>query len=287
MPNIFHTDSPDESDLTQDEWTQIKNISDCKLTDAVIVVWGSDEDVETALEEIKFRALDAIRGVPNETRQDIGNGITDFERILPGPDRMYPDTDLPPIPISKERLDKIESNLPERSWDTEKRWRKLGVRDDIIRPLVISGRREVFDRIVDSGEVDPNIVGATITQTIISLRRKGLDTARITDDDLVEVFTASSSGQFTREVIPALLTEFCQSDNPKSINDIIAGHNFSPISEDQLRKIISDEIAKSSERSFATKSQRLEFVMGTTMRRALGKKPGKDVRAAVEKQLLQ
>ncbi len=278
MPNIFYTDLTDESDLTQEEWTRIKAISDCKLTDAAIVVWGADEDVETALEEIKFRALDAIRGVPNETRQDIGNGITDFERILPGPDRMYPDTDLPPIPISKERLDRIESNLPERSWDTEQRWHELGIRDDIIRPLVISGRRGIFDRIISSCEVDPNEVGTTITQTIKSLRRKDLDTARITDDDLVEVFTAFSSGQFTREVIPTLLTELCQSDNPKSMADTITGHDFSPISENQLREIISDEIAKASERNFANDSQRLEFVMGTTMRRIVGRVRGESVR---------
>lgn len=287
MPNIFHTDMPDDSDLTQDEWTNIKSIADCKLTDAVVVVWGSDDDVETALEEIKFRTLDAIRGVPNETRQDIGNGITDFERILPGADRMYPDTDLPPIPISKERLDRIESGLPERSWDIEKRWRELGIRDYIIKPLVISGKSDVFDRIIDSCKIDPNVVGIAITQTIKSLRRKGLDTTRITDESLIELFTACSSGQFNREIIPTLLKKLCQSDNLKSMTDIIAGHDFSPISEDQLREIIIDEIAKSSERNFETDSQRLEFVMGTTMRRVLGSILGIDVRAAVKKQLLQ
>ncbi len=287
MPNIFHSDAQDESELTQDEWTQIKEITDCKLTDVVIVVWGADDDVETALEEIKFRALDAIRGVPNETRQDIGNGITDFERILPGPDRMYPDTDLPPIPISKERLDRIESNLPERSWDTEQRWRELGIRDDIIKPLVISDRKNVFDRIISTCEVDPNEVGAVITQTIKSLRRKGFNTSRITDNDLVDLFAAYSNKKFTREAIPMLLTEFCKSSNPKDIADIIGKHDFSPVSEDQLRIIINDEIAKTSEKHFATDSQRAEYVMGRIRQQLLGKVSGKDLRSAIEKQLLQ
>ena len=36
--------------------------------------------------------------MPFETRQPFEDGHTDFERILPGPDRMYPDTDSPPTP---------------------------------------------------------------------------------------------------------------------------------------------------------------------------------------------
>ncbi len=43
--------------------------------------------------------LDALDGVPHETRQPLPDGTTDFERILPGPDRMYPDTDSAPIPV--------------------------------------------------------------------------------------------------------------------------------------------------------------------------------------------
>ena len=52
----------------------------------------------TAVDEIRLRYVDATDGVPNETRQPFPDGSTDFERILPGPDRMYPDTDSPPTP---------------------------------------------------------------------------------------------------------------------------------------------------------------------------------------------
>ena len=60
---------------------------------------AGEEDAETAAREIVIRARDAVAGVPGETRQALDDGTNGFERILPGADRMYPDTDLPPIGI--------------------------------------------------------------------------------------------------------------------------------------------------------------------------------------------
>ncbi len=34
----------------------------------------------------------------------MSDGTNGFERILPGADRMYPDTDLPPKKITKEKI---------------------------------------------------------------------------------------------------------------------------------------------------------------------------------------
>ncbi len=49
----------------------------------------------------------AFEGVPNETRKSFEDGTTIFERVLPGADRMYPDTDSPPIPLQEEDIKKL------------------------------------------------------------------------------------------------------------------------------------------------------------------------------------
>ena len=72
--------------------------------DDVFIVFGPEEDVRTAAEEIRLRFADAVQGVPKETRQALVGGYTTFERILPGPDRMYPDTDSPPTRVTEERV---------------------------------------------------------------------------------------------------------------------------------------------------------------------------------------
>ncbi len=80
--------------------------------DAQIVLWGPDADIPTAIETIGERFKMAFEGVPNETRKSFENGTTIFERVLPGRDRMYPDTDSPPIPLTNEYIDSLRKDVP-------------------------------------------------------------------------------------------------------------------------------------------------------------------------------
>ena len=82
----------------------------------MIIVWASEDDIKTAVNEIIIRAKEATIGIPSETRQALSDGTNGFERILPGADRMYPDTDLPPKQIAADRIEKIKSWLPEQFW---------------------------------------------------------------------------------------------------------------------------------------------------------------------------
>jgi glutamyl-tRNA(Gln) amidotransferase subunit E len=100
--------------FTPEDWQIIRKACDCKYTDAMVVVWGAAADVQTALSEIKIRAIEATKGVPNETRQAHADGTTGFERILPGADRMYPDTDSPPVEITGEWIPECALNFQSR-----------------------------------------------------------------------------------------------------------------------------------------------------------------------------
>jgi glutamyl-tRNA(Gln) amidotransferase subunit E len=68
----------------------------------------------------------AFQGVPNETRKSFENGTTIFERVLPGADRMYPDTDSPPIPLKDEYIDELKKRLPEDVIRQVSQTQKLG-----------------------------------------------------------------------------------------------------------------------------------------------------------------
>ncbi len=101
----------------------------CGPDDGLVVVWGPEQDTLTAAAEIELRYADAIDGIPNETRQPFEDGSTDFERILPGPDRMYPDTDSPPQAIVRERVERLAAPLPEPPWSREDKYSEVGRTD--------------------------------------------------------------------------------------------------------------------------------------------------------------
>ena len=125
-PILFHSEKwPDYQEALQ-ELRRLRARLRCSPDDGVVVVWGPAQDTETAINEIRLRYVDATQGVPNETRQPFRDGSTDFERILPGPDRMYPDTDSPPTRVTRDRVERLEAGLAERPWVREAAYSKAG-----------------------------------------------------------------------------------------------------------------------------------------------------------------
>ncbi len=124
-PNLLSSEAFDEQ-MEEFNWDGIRENLQAKETDAQILFWTSDYDLKTALETIEERCLMAFVGVPNETRKALPNGNTIFERVLPGANRMYPDTDSVPLPIDLARVDQIRSTLPvplKQRYKTLKQWK--------------------------------------------------------------------------------------------------------------------------------------------------------------------
>ncbi|MCX6092879.1 MAG: Glu-tRNA(Gln) amidotransferase GatDE subunit E, partial [Candidatus Bipolaricaulota bacterium] len=110
-PNMIHSDAPEP--LSAAAWKDLRKRVGAKAGDAVLVAWGPEADLKTAVETVTERCQLAFAGVPNETRKGLPNGTTIFERVLPGPDRMYPDTDSSPIPIEDEAVEAARARLPQ------------------------------------------------------------------------------------------------------------------------------------------------------------------------------
>lgn len=117
-PNMAHSDAP--SAIAVSTWKSLRKRLGAKAQDAVLVVWGPEADMKTAIETVSERCRLAFVGVPNETRKGLADGTTVFERVLPGPDRMYPDTDSSPIPIDEQTIEATRARLP-RSVDEQRR----------------------------------------------------------------------------------------------------------------------------------------------------------------------
>ncbi|MFO7915777.1 MAG: Glu-tRNA(Gln) amidotransferase subunit GatE [Candidatus Krumholzibacteriales bacterium] len=154
LPNIAHSDIIGET-FSSSEWQRIKNKTGCGENDVAVVVWGNQEDAETAVNEIEIRAREAITGVVNETRQALPDGTNGFERILPGPDRMYPDTDLPPLAITEDRIERIRKILPKTPAEREAEYIKSGLRPGLAWRMSISDMRDTFDFVLGEAGYEP------------------------------------------------------------------------------------------------------------------------------------
>jgi glutamyl-tRNA(Gln) amidotransferase subunit E len=147
LPNLALS-TQDLPTLSSGEWRKVINACGVAEDIPVMIVWGSQQDTDTAIQEIAIRAREATQGIPSETRQALDDGTTGFERILPGADRMYPDTDLPPIRLDDERVDRIRTELPIRPWERVARCRELGVNENLAQRFARSKSWFLFEKLL-------------------------------------------------------------------------------------------------------------------------------------------
>jgi Glu-tRNA(Gln) amidotransferase subunit E-like FAD-binding protein len=79
---------------------------------------------------------DSKKPTEMEVRNVLPEGTTEFLRPLPGSARMYPETDLPLLHISKEQINKIKRNLPKLRGEIEAELKNKALREDQIKDLM-------------------------------------------------------------------------------------------------------------------------------------------------------
>lgn len=157
-PNMVHTEAI-QNDISATNWNKIRKLLKADEADAQIVFWGPEEDIKTALETIEERCQMAFDGVPNETRKSFEDGSTVFERVLPGADRMYPDTDTPPKPLEEKQIEDIRKTLPTDVIDRYKQLKKWNVPEDTYTYIFKRNQYLLIERIIKKLKLDPIFVG--------------------------------------------------------------------------------------------------------------------------------
>jgi glutamyl-tRNA(Gln) amidotransferase subunit E len=171
-PFMIHSDLTDYG-LDPRHWRALGKQLKSETGDALVVVWAAQEDAAVAVRELFMRAKDALVGVPAETRQAFRDGTNGFERILPGPDRMYPDTDTPPIPIADALVAEVRSIRPETPWQREARYHELGLDARTATQLARSWWADLFDELKPVGRDVARRVATALEKRLPYHRRKG------------------------------------------------------------------------------------------------------------------
>ena len=209
LPNIVHSDSLGEA-LASSEWLNIKKALAASENDTVVVVWGTQEDARLAAQEIIIRAREATVGIPSETRQALRDDTNGFERILPGAERMYPDTDLPPKQIAPDRVAFIRAGLPPNIMAREAWYRQIGVPNDLVEQMSASPLAALFEKAVKERGIDPKLAAVILIHYPRILKRNGLcgcgaDKMCVTRFDAV--FEAIQNGRLHREGVLGILEQ--------------------------------------------------------------------------------
>jgi len=277
LPNVLTTDAP-ESNLAQDEWQAMRRSTGAAAGDAVVVVWGPEADLQTACEEIAGRAREACDGVPHETRQAMPDGTTGFERVLPGPDRMYPDTDLPPKPLEDRRVERIRKRLPEPPWTRKERYRAAGLPEQLAERLSISPRAfAAFDRLEHLVDGHPVFAASLLTERLRHYRRKGADLGRLDISFLERAFELLAEGRIVRDGVVRLVERRLANGSDLAADDVVRELDLAPVTAAEIERTIDEILASSDTRRCSSPEAARRFVMGRVMDRLRGRAQGAEV----------
>ena len=274
---------PEAAGLTKRRWKLIRHRVRTRKADAVVVCWGAREDVKTALQEVLLRFAEAMVGVPGETRQARRHGLTDFERILPGPDRMYPDTDSPPTAISDERIKGLRESLPEPPWEREKILRDAGVPETLINGLAIGPRWALARRLIGQGQ-DGRLVSHLLGNLLRWFARRGDPVADLTDEALGSLAGRLADGQLHRdglpEVLRAMLHRLRHGQPSLSAAELCEELNLTPLPGDPA-EVIGAALGDLTPARSTNPEAQLRYAMAAAMQTCRGRVPGAQVRALV------
>jgi Glu-tRNA(Gln) amidotransferase subunit E-like FAD-binding protein len=88
--------------------------------------------------------LDNGKKNDSEVRNCLPDGKTEFLRPMPGSARMYPETDLPLLHISRDFVNEVKKNLPKLRSEIEEELRKQGLSEEFILRIFKEDKLDLY-----------------------------------------------------------------------------------------------------------------------------------------------
>ncbi|MEM1508053.1 MAG: Glu-tRNA(Gln) amidotransferase subunit GatE [Candidatus Bathyarchaeia archaeon] len=268
---ILHTDELRSYGVSDEEISELRRRVNASEEDAIVLVADKIENAMDALKAVVERAREALKGVPEETRAANPDGTTRYMRPRPGAARMYPETDVPPVKITKDYLEKLKKALPEPPEETVRRLMgEYGINEKLARQLSDSEYTDLFEAIVKETGVTPTVVAATLTETFKALRREGVNLDAISDEQIIEIFRLVSLEKTSKESIPEIVRWLAKHEDAAP-SDAIRELGLTMISEDDLKRLIEEYLEKNRSLVMERGIGALGTLMGIIMRDLRGR----------------
>ncbi len=271
-PNSIHSESLDHSQHTE-LFQFIRKKTHAGERDAQFVFWGPEADMVTALETIEERCLMAFREVPRETRRPLPDGTTLFERVLPGADRMYPDTDSAPIPITDEYIENIRKRIPAPVSDRIGQMRNWGIPTDTFHYLLKKNMVPLIEKINSDLGFSPKFLGTFLGHTLKNVEGRHKSHKSFNYDLLYNLFAYLKNQKLDKELahpMLLLLIEHPKMDFPS----ILTSLKFKKRSCDELLAPVNFLIEKFKDIRISCGNEvMVNWLMGQIRNQAIGNIP--------------
>ncbi len=206
-------------------------------------------------------------------------GSTAYMRPLPGAARMYPETDVLPVPVPRELWERIEP--AELLTSRAARFvSEYGLDPDVARQVAFSERLPLFERAVHEG-IPAGLASRTLISTWKEVSRDGVDLEPVSDEAILVMLHSVSEGKTAKEAVPDLLRAIA---GGTPVEEAIAG--IAPaMPEGMLESVVGKVIAERGDFVRQKGMAALGPLMGVVMNEVRGSVDGKLVSQVLKKKI--
>ncbi|MFP3044139.1 MAG: Glu-tRNA(Gln) amidotransferase subunit GatE [Thermocladium sp.] len=243
LGGLLHSDELPNYGITREE---AQNIRSRLGVDSFILLSGLNErELMEAATVVANRINESFNGVPEETRAANDDGTTKFLRPRPGSARMYPETDLRPIRITRYILDKAAALMPEPIDEQVNRYLKMGMSRELAMQVVKSPYAKDVDRLISiyGNSVSPTLVATLFVNTLRYIGREEgwfLDPVPVIED-AIRLYI---DGKITKEAIQEALEEYAKRRGSTSLEKIIEERKLFKLPPDKVKEIVLEVVSR-------------------------------------------
>ena len=271
---VFHSDELPNYGIENNDIQNIQKYLELEEDDAFLIIAGKNPALEHSINSIINRIKDAKNGPLAETRAATSNDETIFLRPRPGPSRMYPETDIPTIKVSKDELEVAKSNIP-KSWDESilEIKNKYKINQQLSEQIFDSEYFDLFEKNCNNNKNSPNFIASVLCSTIVNLQRNGLDSSLLKHEEISNTFDLLNSDKISKESVE-IIFEQIMSGKAVSASEAVKNASIRNMSEDELNEILDMIILNNSDKIQQDGIRSLTSLMGIAMKQVRGQTSG-------------
>ena len=282
---IFHLDELPNYGIEKLDIEKIKEQLSISQNDSFIIIAGKGSKIDFAIDSIINRIEDAKNGVPAETRLATQSGETVFLRPRPGASRMYPETDIFPVKVTKEEIEFAKKNIP-KSWheslaDLQKNYQ---LNPQLAEQIFDSNYLDLFEKICSDKLNSPNFVASVLCSTITNLERQGLDSTLLKTEEILKSFDLLIKEKITKESME-IIFEKIMAGEASSVEEAIQKGKVGMIDDKELEKICETIIKENQSIIDGQGLHSIGALMGLTMKMVRGKASGEKVNQLLKEKI--
>ena len=245
-----------------------------KQNDGFLILAGDLQKIDAVVESIIKRIEDAKTGVPAETRAATSTGETIFLRPRPGAARMYPETDIPPLTVTKDELIDAQKKAP-KSWketisDLQKTYQ---LNAQLAEQIFDSNYFDLFEMICQDKRISPNYAASVLCGIITNLERRGLDAGLLRPTEILNAFQFLADNKIAKESLE-MIFEKIMSGDVHSVVDAIEKAAISKMDARELDNLLTDIVEANLKIIQEDGLRSIDPLMGIVMKTMRGKVDG-------------